>query len=318
MRIGLMVEGQNGLTWERWLHILQLAERLKFPSVFRSDHYFIGPQQDSLEAFLSFAVAARETSTIRFGPLVSPVTFRSPVDVGRMGAQIDLLSGGRFVMGVGAGWNESEHRAYGIHFPPVKERFDRLEEGIQVIRKLWTEENASFDGQYYHLEGVNCLPKPASGRPPLLIGGGGEKRTLKLVAKYADEWNAVNITPEVYAHKTSVLEGHCEAVGRDPSTIARSMMSFGLLGPSQDHVEKAVRKRQSMFGGEQAKMTTAEFLTWSRERGGIAGSTDEVVEHLGRLAELGCQEVQFQHFDFDSDDVPEYLAAEIAPRVASF
>ena len=103
----------------------------------RSDHYFIGRQQDSLEAYLSFAVAARETSTIRFGPLVSPVTFRSPVDVGRMAAQIDQLSGGRFVMGVGAGWNEAEHQAYGINFPPVKERFDRLDEAIQVMKSLW-------------------------------------------------------------------------------------------------------------------------------------------------------------------------------------
>lgn len=136
------------------------------------------------------------------------------------------------------------------------------------------------------------------------------------MAKIADEWNAVNITPEVYAHKTSVLEGHCAAVGRwNPATIARSMMSFGLLGPSQDHIEKAVRKRQSMFGGDQAKMSTAEFLAWSRERSGIAGSTDEVVEHLGRLAELGCQEVQFQRFDFDSDDVPRYLRRrDSAPR----
>ncbi len=315
MRIGLMVEGQNGLTWERWLHILHLAERLQFPSLFRSDHYFIGSQQDSLEAYLSFAIAARETSTIRFGPLVSPVTFRSPIDVGRMGAQIDLLSGGRFVMGLGAGWNESEHRAYGINFPPVKERFDRLEEGIQVIQKLWTEDDASFDGKYYQLAGVNCLPKPANGRPPILIGGGGEKRTLKLVAKYASEWNAVNVTPELYAHKTSVLEAHCEPIGRDPSTIARSMMSFGLLGPSQAHIDGAVRKRQAMFGGDQAKMSVAEFLAFSRERGGVAGGTEEVIDQLGRLAELGCQEVMFQHFDFDSDDVPEYLAAEIAPKV---
>ena len=141
MDIGLMVEGQNGLTWDRWLHILKLAERLEFPTVFRSDHYFISQQnqQDSLEAYLSFVMAARETERIRFGPLVSPVTFRSPVDVGRMAAQLDALSGGRFVMGMGAGWNEGEHRAYGIPFPPIKERMDRLEEAIQLVRALWAE-----------------------------------------------------------------------------------------------------------------------------------------------------------------------------------
>ena len=195
MDIGLMVEGQNGLTWERWIHILHLAERLRFPTVFRSDHYFIGPQQDSLEAYLSFAVAARETSSIRFGPLVSPVTFRSPVDVGRMAAQLDQLSAGRFVMGMGAGWNEAEHRAYGIPFPPVKERFDRLDEAVQVVKALWAPGPASFAGRYYQLDGADCQPRPTGGRPPILIGGSGEKRTLKLVARYANEWNAVNLSP---------------------------------------------------------------------------------------------------------------------------
>lgn len=134
MRVGLMVEGQNGLTWERWIHILKMAERLGLPSVFRSDHYFIGRHQDSLEAYLSFAVAARETSSIRFGPLVNPITFRSPVDVGRMAAQIDRLSNGRFILGLGAGWHQPEHDGYGIPFPSTRERFDRLEEGIQLIK----------------------------------------------------------------------------------------------------------------------------------------------------------------------------------------
>lgn len=318
MRIGLMVEGQNGLTWERWIHILKLAERLKFPTVMRSDHYFIGTQQNSLEAYLSFAIAARETSTIRFGPLVSPVTFRFPADIARNAAQIDQLSGGRFVMGLGAGWNEPEHVAYGIPFPPVKERFDRLEEALQVIRGLWTEDSASFEGKYYQLNGANLLPKPASGRPPILIGGGGEKRTLKLVAQYAAEWNSVNATPEVYAHKIEVLTQHCEKIGRDPKSIRKSMMNFGMMGPTKAHMEAAIRKRQAQFGAAAANQSLDEFLAASRGRGSIAGSTDEVVEQLGKLAELGLEEVQFQHTEFDSDDIPEYLAAEVAPRVAGF
>lgn len=317
MRIGLMVEGQNGLSWERWLHILQLAERLNFPTLFRSDHYFIGTQQDSLEAYLSFAVAARETSSIRFGPLVSPVTFRHPVDVGRMGAQLDLLSGGRFVMGLGAGWNEPEHRAYGLPFPAVKERFDRLDEAIQVIRGLWSEGEATFEGRFFRLDGANSLPKPEPGRPPLLIGGGGEKRTLRLVAQYADEWNSVNVPPETYARKVQVLEQHCEAVGRDPATIRRSMMNFGLVGPTPEYIDRAAKRRQQMFGPTVAHLSAREFIAVARERGSIAGTTDEVMDHLGRLAELGCEEVEFQHIDFDSDDIPEYLAAEIAPKVAN-
>ena len=314
MDIGLMVEGQNGLTWERWRHILALAERLKFPSVFRSDHYFIGPQQDSLEAYLSFVMAASETKSIRFGPLVSPVTFRSPVDVGRMAAQIDVLSGGRFVMGLGAGWNEAEHKAYGIPFPPVKERFDRLEEAINVIKTLWTPGAGSYEGTHYHLDNADCQPKPGAGGPPILIGGGGEKRTLKLVAHYANEWNGVNLTADTYRQKTSVLERHCEAEARDPATIRRSMMAFAIVGPTDADIDHATRRLMSMWG-VPASTSPADYRTAAKARGVITGRTDEVIETLGRLAELGLQEVQFQHFNFDDDSVPEYLAAEIAPRV---
>jgi F420-dependent oxidoreductase-like protein len=314
MDIGLMIEGQNGLTWERWSHILALAERLGFPTVFRSDHYFIGPQQDSLEAYLSFVVAAKETTRIRFGPLVTPVTFRAPVNVARMAAQIDVLSGGRFVMGLGAGWNEAEHHAYGIPFPAVKERFDRLEEAIQLTKALWAPGRASFAGHYYHLDGADSMPKPAEGRPPLLIGGGGEKRTLKLVARYADEWNAVNLSADAYQHKLGVLEKHCEAEGRDPATIKRSMMVFAIVGPSEAHLDAATRRVMGMFGAGQST-TPAEFRQGMRARGLIVGGTDEVLEAVGRFAEMGVSELQFQHFNFESDDVPEYLAAEIAPRV---
>lgn len=316
MQIGLMVEGQNGLTWERWIHILKLAERLKFPTVMRSDHYFIGQQQDSLEAYLSFTVAARETSRIRFGPLVSPVTFRSPVDVGRMAAQIDLLSGGRFVMGLGAGWNEAEHKAYGIPFPAVKERFDRLDEAIQVIRALWGDGPANFDGKFYRLDGADCIPKPASGRPPLLIGGSGEKRTLRLVAKYANEWNAVNASPEQYAAKVKVLEAHCEAVGRDPATIRRSMMTFAVIGPDAASLDRATERMMGMWGAP-AGTSPEQYRVSLRGRGMIVGGKDEVVDACGKYAELGMNEIQFQHFNFDDDTVPEFLAADVAVAVAA-
>ncbi len=316
MRIGLMVEGQNGLTWKRWSHILALAERLRFPSVFRSDHYFIGPQQDSLEAYLSFVMAALQTSNIRFGPLVSPVTFRTPVELGRMSAQLSQLSEGRFVAGVGAGWNEPEHRAYGIPFPPIRERFDRLGEAIQVMEALWKDGPATFDGDYYRLRGAECLPKPVGDRPTLLIGGGGEKRTLRLVARYADEWNSVNLTPDAFRHKLHVLEEHCEAEGRDPATIEKSMMTFGLIGPDEAAVDRATERVMSMFGAPPGT-TLSAFREGARSRGMVVGTTAEVADTLGRLADLGMSEVQFQHFDFDSDAVPQYLAADVAPQVAA-
>lgn len=312
MDISLMVEGQNGLTWDKWSHILAKSESAGLAGVFRSDHFFIGEQQESLEPYLSFVMASLQTSRIRFGPLVTPVTFRPPANVGRMAAQIDQLSNGRFVMGLGGGWNEAEHKAYGIHFPPVGERLNRLEEAIHVMKGLWGPGPASYDGKYYTLEEADCIPKPPEGRPTLLIGGGGEKRTLRLVAEYANEWNGISMPPEAYAHKVEVLAEHCEAVGRDPSTIKRSMMTFGILGPHMDGSADHLR----WFLKKDASATSAELLDAARERGMIVGSTDEVIDRLGALAELGLGEVMFQHLDFADDDFIEYLGTELVSRAA--
>ena len=317
MRVALMVEGQNGLTWERWRHILRLAERLNFPSLFRSDHYFTGPkdsnQQDSLECFLSFVLAAEETSNLRFGPMVTPVTFRRPVDVGRMAAQIDDLSGGRFVMGLGAGWNQPEHDAYGLDFPPTRERFDRLEDAILMMQALWQPGPSHYTGRFYQLDGADCQPIPQSGRPPILIGGGGERRTIPMAAKYASEWNCVSLTPEAYSHKRDVMARACEAIDRDPDEIEHSMMMFHAVGPP-DLVEAGGRFAQGMFG--RPGQSPDEFLTEFGSMGRLVGGADQVVDALGRLAEAGVAEVQFQHFLFDRDDVPEFLARDVAPQVA--
>ena len=318
MRVGLMIEGQNGLTWERWLHIAALADRLGFHSLFRSDHYFTGERRmDSLDPWLTFAAIAREPHGYRFGALVTPVTFRRPVNDARMAAQVDLLSGGRFVMGLGAGWNEAEHRAHGIPFPPLKERFDRLDEAVRLMRALWTESPATLAGRHYRLEGAEGLPRPARGRPPVLIGGAGERRTLRIAAEHADEWNCVTVTePQGYARKVAALERHCEAVGRDPAAIARSMMVFALVAPNERALAAVTAKTMAHFGLD-ADGDPRVFRERMEGRGLLSGTTDEVVAKLGALAELGLDEMVFQHLDFDSDELPEYLAAEIAPRAAA-
>lgn len=312
MDISLMVEGQNGLTWDKWSNILAKSEEAGLAGVFRSDHFFIGEQKDSLEPYLSFVMASLQTERIRFGPMVTPVTFRPPVNVGRMAAQIDQLSNGRFVLGLGAGWNEAEHVAYGVNFPAVGERLNRLEEAINVMKGLWGPGPATYNGRYYSIEDADCLPKPPAGRPTLLIGGGGEKRTLRLVAQYANEWNGISMPPEAYAHKVEVLAEHCDAVGRDPATIKRSMMTFGILGPNQegsaDHLRGFLRVDDSA--------TPKELMGAARERGMIVGGTDEVIDQLGQLGELGLQEVMFQHLDFGDDAFIEYLGSELAPRAA--
>ena len=312
MDIGLMVEGQNGLTWERWIHIYQLAERLGFPSLFRSDHYFIGTQRESLDTFTSLALAARETKSIRLGPLVSPISFRSPVELARTAASLDLLSGGRFVLGMGAGWHQPEHDAYGFRFPEAPERANRFVEGVEVVKRLWSESPSTFDGRYFQLRDVDMQPKPSARRPWLLIGGSGPKRTMPTAAKHADEWNTVNASLTIYAERADRLNACCEAIGRDPATIKRSMMTFGLVGHDDQAVARAAELASQHVGrGIDGK----GLLAAAGDRGLIYGTKDQIVEQLGKLAELGVSEVEFQHLDFDSDEVPEFLAQEIALAV---
>ena len=315
MKIGLMVEGQNDLTWELWRHILAMGERLGFSSILRSDHFFMGGiQRDSLDSFLSFVVAAEETSRVRFGPLCTNFNQRSPVQVGRMAAQIDILSGGRFALGLGVGWYEPELRAYGIELAPTPERFDRLDEGVDLMKALWSPGPSTYRGRYYSIEDVDCRPKPGPGRPPIVIGGTGEKRTLLAVAKHADEWNCDGyLSPKDYAHKLSVMERHCEAVGRDPATIRRSMLVHVVTGPTQEAIDRVARAGRDLLGASE--WTSRDTIQEAESQGMLVGMADMVVDELGPLAEMGVEEVQFQHYDFNSDEAPEYIASEIMPEL---
>lgn len=307
-----MIEGQYGLSWQRWSHICRLAEELGFSSLFRSDHYFIRSQQDSLATYISLAVAAKETRRVRLGPLVSPITFRSPIELARMAAQIDILRRRRFVMGLGAGWYEDEHFAYDIPFPPLRERLDRLEDAIKLMKALWRPGRTTYEGQFYRVDGVECLPKSGHGRPPVLIGGSGEKRTLGIVARHADEWNCIDQSRETYLPKTQALERHCDAVGRDPRTIRRSVMMFCLVGPSVRAIN-AVTRRYMEVMSVSGSTSLRSFQRQARPRGMIVGWASDILERLEELAALGVQEVQFQHMDFDSDDLPRFLAEEVIP-----
>ena len=317
MDLGVMIEGQEGLNWDRWRRIIRTTEDLGFESLFRSDHFFSlsGPHdRDALETFISFVLVAEESSRIRFGPLVSSMTFRHPSLLARMAAQIDLLSGGRFILGTGAGWNVPEHEAFGLPFPPVRERMDRLEEGIQVVRALWGNGPVSFDGRYYQLKDAECFPKPAQSPAPILVGGSGEKRTLRIVAKYADEWNAVGQTVEGYRHKNEVLLGHCDAVGRDASTIRRSMMCGFVIGRDED----GVRAHLARIGEALPMLTRGnpdEVLEGVRNRGWLVGTTSEVVEQIKQREELGIQRIMLQHHAQADFDTLELIAKDVLPQV---
>lgn len=317
MRLGVMIEGQEGLEWELWRRIARATEDLGFESLWRSDHFFSlsGPHdRPALETFLSFVLAAEETERIRFGPLVASMTFRHPSLLARMAAQIDVLSNGRFVLGMGGGWNVPEHEAFGLPFPPVKERLDRLEESVQVVRALQGTAPANFEGKYYQLRDAECYPKPVQTPLPILIGGGGEKRTLRIAARYADEWNGTGMTVETYQHKRRVLEQHCADVGRDPSEIRHSQMSGFVIGRDdaavRAHLERVV-ERVPMLGRQDAEAA----LDGVRQRGWLVGTPGEVVEEIGRREEAGLSRIMLQHHANRDFEVLELIAADILPQV---
>ena len=218
-------------------------------------------------------------------------------------------------MGLGAGWNQARARRIRASiFPPTRERFDRLEDAIKMMQALWASGAVQLPGPNTTASTApTALPIPEAGRPPILIGGGGEKRTIPMAAKYASEWNCVSLTPEAYGHKRDVMARACEAIGRDPDEIEHSMMMFHAVGPPE-LVEAGGTFAQGMFGGQGRSLD--DFLAEFKSMGRLVGGADETVDALGRLAEAGVAEVQFQHFMFDRDDVPEFLARDVAPQVA--
>jgi F420-dependent oxidoreductase-like protein len=319
MHLGVMVEGQEGINWERWRHFAALVEGLGYESLWRSDHFFSlqgRPQRDALETWVSLTDLAARSSRLRFGPLVCSMTFRHPALLARMAAAVDRLSGGRLVLGVGAGWNVLEHEAFDIAFPPIGTRMDRLEEGIRVIKALMTEQAVSVEGKHYTLKDAQLHPGPAQRpRPPILVGGGGEKRTLRIVARHADEWNAVNLNAEAYRAKLAALRRHCEAEGRDIASIRRSMMWAFLIGRDAAELE---RRAMAMRGAlpPLAAIPVAETLTVLRSRGWLVGTVAEAVAQLRALAAEGVERVMLQHHNQEDDAVLELIAKEIMPAVA--
>jgi len=300
--IAIMIEGQNGLTWARWQKIVQLVEELGFVGLYRSDHFTNSNAVDleSLELWTSLTWLACNTSRIEFGPLVTPFSFRHPVFTARMGSAVDDLSGGRLTLGLGAGWQEREHHLFGFDLLDIKPRFDRFEEGMEVVtRLLQSDQPVTFEGHYYQLRGATLLPRPhRQSGPHILIGGDGEKRTLPAVVRYADEWNCVMLLPEVFAKKNVLLTEMLSAAGRDSESVRRSMMTGCVFGKD----ESALNEKLS------ARKRTVEELT---ARGMVAGRPDQVKEQLHKLEEAGLQRVMLQWLDLDDLDGLQALAKAV-------
>ncbi len=305
IQVAIMVEGQNGLNWFRWQRIARAVEDLGFVGLFRSDHYTNAqpPDLDSLELWVSLTWLASHTSRIVFGPLVTPVSFRHPTMTARMASAVDDLSGGRLMLGLGAGWQEREHHNYGWDLLDVPGRFQRFEEGLNVITRLLNSDKpVDFDGRYYHLHDAILLPRPhRPGGPPILIGGNGPHLTLPLVARYAAEWNATFSLPPRIEELNRRLDELLVQNGRKAADVQRSMMTNCFFGRDDAELKRKLEGR-----------TAAE----QRQRGYVVGTPNAIVEQLGKLAEAGLYRVMLQWLDLDDIDRLEAMAAGVLPQLA--
>lgn len=305
IEIAIMLEGQNGLTWPRWQRLAQAVEDLGFAGLYRSDHYTNAnpPDKESLELWVSLTWLASHTSRIEFGPLVSPVSFRQPTMTARMASAVDDLSGGRLILGLGAGWQEREHHNYDWPLLDVPGRFARFTEGLDIITHLLQKEAAlDYEGSYYRLHEAVLLPRPQRpGGPPILIGGNGPKLTLPRVAQYASEWNAVYISAGEFRVLNEQLDELLQQRGRNPHTVRRSLMTRVEMGDA---------------AALQAKFAhSSRSLDELRERGLILGTADEIIQQLGYLAEAGVQRVMLQWLDLDDLDGLETFAQAVLPQL---
>jgi F420-dependent oxidoreductase-like protein len=297
LELAIMLEGQNGLNWERWQRIAKAVEDLGFVGLYRSDHYTNAapPDKDSLELWVSLTWLACNTKRIEFGPLVTPISFRHPTMTARMARDVDALSGGRLVLGLGAGWQEREHTNYGFDLLDIKSRFRRFEEGIQIItRLLYSNAPVNFAGQYFRLNDATLLPRPYR-RIPILIGGNGEKKTLAFVARYADEWNATFQTPENFARLNTRLDELLAEHDGEPRRVKRSLMTGCILGKDDADVQRKITARNRTY-------------VQLRERGVVVGTASQIVDQLGQLEQAGVQRVMLQWLDLDDIDGLERLA----------
>lgn len=309
MRLRIFTEPQQGASYATLRSVARATEDLGFDAFFRSDHYLkMGPvsgEPGPTDAWATLAALAVETSRIRLGTLVTAATFRLPGPLAVTVAQVDEMSGGRVEFGLGAGWYDDEHKAYGIPFPPLKERFDRFEEQLAVITGLWAAEPGSpfsYDGRYYQVSGSPALPKPAQRPgPPVIIGGAGKRRTPALAAKYADEFNAAFTSPDDAKALFERVRAACSATRRGPESMTFSAAQVVCCGKD----EASLKRRAGAIG---------RSLDDLRENG-LAGSPAEIADKLGRFAEAGAATAYLQVLDLSDLEHLEEIAAGVLPQV---
>jgi F420-dependent oxidoreductase-like protein len=297
MRFAMMLEPQQGITYAEQLAVAQRSEAAGFGTFFRSDHYdsFPGPVGlPTTDAWTVLAGIARETSTIRLGALVSPVTYRLPGPFAKIVSTVDEMSGGRVDVALGTGWHEAEHGRLGIPFPPIEERADMLEETLTILHGLWEEPDGwSYDGRHWKVVDSKLRPKPIQHpHPPIIVGGGGSPRGLRIAAQYADEFNMTNTDRALIAERYAALSAACEAIGRDPASIVRSAMIGVLVG--RDEAELAERRAAMMTSLGVAE----EGEAWLARRSAkwIIGTPERARAQIAELGALGVERLVLQNF----------------------
>ena len=311
-----MIEGQEDVAWEDWLALARACEEHGVETLFRSDHYLSVEgkgERGSLDAWATIAALAAVTSTVRLGTLVSPATFRHPSELAKVVATADCASGGRVELGMGTGWNEAEHEAYGFPFPPLGERMAVLEEQLQIVAAHWADRPFAFEGRHYALKDLDARPKPVQRpRPPIIVGGQGGPRSLALAAHHADEYNTIYRTPAKCAEMRRDLDEACRRAGRDP--IPLSLMTGWLAG--EDRAELLDRAgRLAEWRGEPGG--AEEFLrklpdSW------LAGTLDDVTPRLRELADAGVERVMLQHLLHGDLDAVREIGQVVVPAARDF
>jgi alkanesulfonate monooxygenase SsuD/methylene tetrahydromethanopterin reductase-like flavin-dependent oxidoreductase (luciferase family) len=321
VRLSIMLEPQEGLTYDDQLAVARRVEATGLHGLYRSDHYATvtgGEATASTDAWAVLAGLARETSRIRLGTLVSPATFRPAGNLAKVVATVAEMAGAapdggpRIHLGMGTGWLEAEHRQYGFPFEDRRTRFARLEEHLAAVSGLWDPDQDPYSqrGEHVVLEEARFRPKPDP-RPRLIVGGSGMERTPMLAARYADELNGVSLSPERAVAQRIALGRACEAIGRDPDTAAYSLMTGLLVGADDKELEARTRRLQELQGDSRPVDAFLADLraTW------VVGTVEEAADHLGHLAQGGVATVMLQNLLYDDLDVVDLVAEELAPRV---
>jgi F420-dependent oxidoreductase-like protein len=314
MRVGLMIEGQEGVTWDDWVRLAQLTEESGLEGLFRSDHYtaIIRPDAGAHDAWATLAGLAAVTERIRLGTMVSPATFRHPSVLARMAVTVDHISRGRVEVGMGSGWYEREHDAHGFPFLDGKRRFELFAEQVEVVVRSWTEERVDHDGAAYRLRDQQALPRPVQQpHPPLVLGGSVKPRFAALAARYATEVNTLGAPDAELRERKAKLDRACAESGRDPATLGFSVMTACFVGEAEADVVERVSRFLAIQGGDG----DAESLIAERRDRWLVGTVEQVAERIEALRALGVTRVLLQHLNHDDDAMVALVGDRLLPRL---